>query len=203
MGYTHGNKWSDEALIVEINKIVAILKIGTMPSKTQMIQTTGSYALSCAVSKHGGFKKFAEKLGLEIKSSESKLGEEYEINCMDHIRSLGYECEKMKIKHPYDLLINGCVKIDTKVSNVFNSMSNGRYYTFNLEKKFPTCDIFICYCIDYLGEISKTYIIPSNVISGKTQLSVGITKSKYDNFIDRWDILYKYINFNVNISKAL
>ena len=200
MGYSRGFRWNDEEILKKLRKVIEELKIDTMPTKTQMNKVTGSYALSCAVSKHGGFKKFAEILGLEIKVSESKFGEEYEFLFMGHVREkTGLKVEKMPIKHPYDLLVGDSVKVDVKVSNI-TSTSVG-YYSFNLEKNNPTCDVFACYCLNECKKIEKLYIIPSSVLKGKTQLSLGIKRSKYDNWLDRWEVLTRYVAYNNLILK--
>ena len=42
--------------------------------------------------------------------------------------------------------------------------------------------------------IVKTYVIPSKFLH-KTQLSIGVNKSKYDYFLDRWDYVEKFNSF--------
>lgn len=195
MGYSHGVRWTEDKIINEIHKIMDKLEIDTMPTKTQMDKYTGSYALSNAITKRGGTYKYADILGLEVKSSESNLGEKYELICLEHINKLGMKCEKMQRRYPYDLLVCDIVKIDVKASNIFSNSSSD-YHTFNIEKIYQTCDIFVCYCLDNNGDICKTYVIPSSILNGKTQLSIGIISSKYDRFIDRWDLIYEYTKFN-------
>ena len=99
----------------------------------------------------------------------------------------------MPPRYPYDLLVGNNIKVDVKVSKMYNNTI--KMYTFNLEKRFPTCDIFVAYCIDDNKNIVKTYVIPSAILSGITQLSVGIDKSKYDIYLDKWDIVDKYAKF--------
>ena len=71
----------------------------------------------------------------------------------------------------------------------------GSFYTFNLEKKNPTCDIYICYCLNEIDEITKVYIVPSKVMYGKKQLSVGEVSSMYDIYKNNWEILKIYDDF--------
>ena len=193
MGYSHGTKWSDALIENGIIEVKNKAKIETFPTHKQMNEITGSKALTNAVSRHGGTRYWADRLGLEIKPSESKMGEEYELKCMAYVKELGYGCEKAPVRYPYDLLIEKSIKTDVKCGKLYKG-DTGEYYTFNLEKKMPTCDIFVCYCLDE-EEVKKTYVIPASVLSGKTQLAVGKFKSKYDVYSEAWNILESFDNF--------
>ena len=197
MGYAHGKKWDDALIENSIIDVMNKAKINTFPTHKIMNGITGSYALSVAVSKHGGTNYWAEKLGLEIKPCESKFGEEYELKCMGYIKDLGYQCKKAPVRYPYDLLVEKNIKTDVKCGKLYKG-DNGEYYTFNLEKKMPTCDIFVCYCLEE-DEVKKTYIIPASVLSGKTQLAVGKFKSKYDRYSDAWNIFGCFDEFYMGI----
>lgn len=191
MGYTHGKQWDIDIIKEEVLNLSID---GVMPSFKEMDVATGSKALSCAVSKHGGYKYFADLLGLKIKNSETSLGRDYEIFCLFEIENrLGYIVDHMSMRHPYDLLVENVVKIDVKASHLVNN-KNGVYFTFNLGKKAPTCDIYICCCIDN-DEVKKIYVIPSVVIAGKSQLSIGYKNSVYDNFLDQWHYVKDYAEF--------
>lgn len=190
MGYSHGQKWNDKKIKQSIFNVMKTAKIETFPTHSLMKEVTGNEALSNAISKHGGSKYWAEKLGIEIKKCESKFGYEFECECIVYLTTLGYECELTKARYPYDILANNNIKIDVKSGHLYHG-EQGNFYTFNLEKEKPTCDIFVCYCIED-NEIKKVYVIPSCVVSGKTQLSIGVKHSKYDRYIDNWTIFKKY-----------
>lgn len=165
-----------------------------MPSKAIVEKINGDSRLSNAISKHGGFFVWAKRLGLEMLDSETKTGKLYEEFCVNYITNiLKKQCETTSVKHPYDLLVCNNVKIDVKAGHLYKG-ANGNFYTFNLEKKQPTCDIFICYCINDM-EIEKTYVIPSCFLSGKCQLSIGEVESSYDHFKDKWEYIEKYESF--------
>ena len=193
MGYAHGTCWDEKLIESTLNDVIKKAKINTFPTHKQMNEVTGSMALTNAVSRHGGTRYWADKLGLEIKPSESRLGEEYELKCMEKVQHLGYRCEKTPVRYPYDLLVQSNIKVDVKCGNLYKGVQ-GDYYTFNLEKKKPTCDIFVCYCIEN-DEIKKVLVIPSCELSGKTQLSVGKNSSVYDRYIDMWDYFHLYDEF--------
>lgn len=74
MGYSHGNQWTEKNIEIAIKEVMSKAKINTMPTHTVMKEITGNEALSNAVRRHGGSKYFADKLNLEIKQCESKLG---------------------------------------------------------------------------------------------------------------------------------
>lgn len=201
MGYTHGRKWDECSIIEEIMKIVNDFNMNTFPTHREMNLYFNNNSLSVAVSKHGGTEYFSQKLNLKIKRCESAFGEKYELFAIKHIKEkTNLDSEKMKLRYPYDVLTNKNIKIDIKVSKRFKA-NNGYYYTFNLEKINPTCDIFIAYCIDEEDNIDRVVIIPSCVTRGLTQLSFGKNKSKYDKYIDNWDVIKKYDDFYNNIIK--
>ena len=193
MGYAHGKKWDDVLIEKTIKEVIKKAKINTFPTHSQIKKITGNEALSCAISKHGGSRYWAEKLGLEMKQSESKFGEEYELECISRLKHYGFRCEKTPVKYPYDILVENAIKVEVKCGNIYHG-KNGDFYTFNLEKSKPTCDIFVCFCLED-ERTAKVYVIPSSILSGNTQLSIGKHKSKYDNFINRWGLFREYDAF--------
>ena len=169
--------------------------MNTMPTHSEIKEFFGDNALVCAMSKRNGTKHYAKLLGMEIKECESKFGDQLEDYCILQIQEkLGLDGEKTKPRYPYDILVNRNVKVDVKASRLFNNYGNAKYYTFNLEKKEQTCDIFVFYCINQNNEIEKTLVIPSIVLSGKNQLAVG-KSSMYDKYIDQWRFISDYNKF--------
>lgn len=196
MAYAHGVQWNEERILEALKTMVVSLNMSTMPTCSQMNDFFGDTRLSNAISKHKKSKYYAEILGLDIKQCETELGKQYEEICANFIEEkLGMECELTSVRFPYDILADRSVKIDVKVGRIFDNYGNSKYFTFNLEKKNQTCDIFVCYCIGCKGELTKTLVIPSYILSGKKQLSIGVYGSRYDQYIDRWDILGKYRDF--------
>lgn len=197
MGYTHGKKWNQTTIENELKEVMRIANIETMPTHSLMNAITGNCGLSLAVSRNGGTKYWASRIGVEIKYCETELGYLYESECMGYlINNYGYECERTKERYPYDLLVNRNIKVDVKSGNLYHGIK-GDYYTFNLAKAKPICDIYVCYCMD--DGVKKVYIIPSCVLSGKTQLSIGKFRSKYDKYIDNWELFKTYNDFYENL----
>lgn len=191
-------KWTEELIISEIYKVMKALNIERMPSNSEIRKVTGSYALTNKLVKTGGMYFWANKLGLKTKVGETQVGTKYETIIADNLRDKGYKVESMSTRHPYDLLVNGDVKIDIKVARPYEHEAIGRFHTFNLEKKHPTCDIYIPVALSDNGQIQRIFIIPSKFLK-ITQLSVG-EKSKYDKYINRWDYINDYVDFYKNIS---
>lgn len=196
MGYSHGRKWTEEETKIEIMKVVDSLGLKHFPSKSQIIDFFGNHSLADRISKSGGSKYYADLLGLEILYCESEFGNFFEELAIDEIlENTGFSSLHTNARYPYDLLTNGNIKVDVKASmKVKNKKANLHYHSFNLEKREPTCDIFIFYCLNEDMEIEKRVIIPSCLLSGKTQVGMG-GLSKWDAYIDKWEYFDMYSKF--------
>ena len=180
--------WNDELIIDSIHEVIDHYELDRMPSRKEIELYFGNSSLTNAMSKRGGYEKYANLLGLDMKSSETVFGKTFEVIVSGMLKEKGFSVEMTGARFPYDLLVNGSVKIDVKASKHCN-YGSGDFYSFNLESKLPRCDAFIAIGIDDKKHIEKVLIIPSVVMAGKSQLSVGICNSKYDKYKDRWDII--------------
>lgn len=185
MGYTHGNEWSDELITKSIYEVMEYYEIQRMPSKSECEAYYGNYALTNKIFKTGGFYAWAEKLNLEIKHSETAFGVRCEGMAKAMIEKRGHNCETTTTRFPYDLLVDGCVKIDVKAANI-SKVKGSDAYSCNLESNKPKSDILLVMCFDKNKELSKVYLIPSHVMNGKKQLAFGMTSKKYDKYLDNW-----------------
>lgn len=197
MGYAHGTQWTNERIKQEIIRVKEALCIDRMPSRSEIELITGNSRLTNKISRSGGFKYWAKKLGLQTKRCETSFGKKYEKIIADKLKDRGYKVEHMSTKHPYDLLVNDYIKIDVKAAKPYRSKNNYIFHTFNLEKKNPTCDIYIAVALSDEGNIERVFIIPSKYLK-ITQLSVGKC-SIYNQFVDRWDYIKKYDLFYKNV----
>ena len=180
--------WNDELIIDSIHEVIDHYELDRMPSRKEIELYFGNSSLTNAMSKRGGYEKYAKLLGLDMKRSETVFGKTFEVIVSDMLKGKGFSVEMTGARFPYDLLVNGSVKIDVKVSKHCN-YGSGDFYSFNLESKQPRCDVFMAIGIDDKKHIEKLLMIPSVVMTGKSQLSVGICNSKYDKYKDRWDII--------------
>lgn len=182
-------KWNDQKIDEEIKQSIKVLQIQRMPTASEL-KSINKNDLHCAISKSGiKYSGWAKKLGLELKSSETKMGVEHEYIVKQYLESYFSNeliVEKMTSGHPYDLLINGCVKIDVKVSSP-HIQNTSRVHTFGINKEYATCDIYICIALNEDEEIEKTFIIPSPHLKLVT-LCVG-KNSKYNKYINNWQFI--------------
>ncbi|HEY5563879.1 MAG TPA: hypothetical protein VIK72_19360 [Clostridiaceae bacterium] len=192
MGYTKGIRWNDNLIESEIMRVAELLSINRMPSRTEIISITNDDALTNKIAKTGGFSYWAEKLKMGLKISDTSLGQDYELKAIELIEGKGFEVERMTTKYPFDLLINDNIKIDVKVSRP-GYVKGSRVHTFRTTKKFATCDLYMIFALDENKAIEKFFIIPGSDLKVVT-MCIG-RKSKYDIFIDRWDLIEKYDKF--------
>lgn len=194
MGDKRKTGWTEARIEEKLLEAIRALGSKHFPTHSELANYFNNKALAVAVTKHGGTKYWAEKLNMPIKDCESSWGnkfEEYAINDIKH--HTGLDSIITIPRFPYDVYTADCIKIDIKASLPIKEKKFSSW-TFNLEKKMPTCDIFIFYCVGDDKLVKKTCVIPSVIVSGQTQLGIG-TLSKYDSFIDRWDIITDYYEF--------
>lgn len=193
MTYSHGKKWKDGDIEEGIKAVMATLLLDRMPSNSECKIATNSLSLSNKIAKSGGFLFWAEKLGLEVKKSDSKTGWKYERLASAILAETGLCSVQMSVRHPYDLLVENSVKIDVKASNLYHSKS-GSFYSFNLEKQYPSCDIFILFCIGKFDN-NNALIVPAHHCH-VTHISVGEHSSKWDKFSGKWNFIRELVEFN-------
>ena len=178
MGHSHGTQWNEYKIKDAVFEVVSKLELDRMPTRKEMDSYYGDSRLTNKLAKGGGIYYYADLFGLPVKDSESKFGIKYEHIVKDMLISLGSNAELTATKFPYDLLVNHRVKIDVKVCRIVKARGCN-CYTFNLEKTQQTCDFYAVVTLNGNDEINKIYVIPASVMSGKSQLSIGINKSKY------------------------
>lgn len=193
MSERHTN-YTDEEIQNEIFKVMKTLNIDRMPSASEIVSVTKNQKIHNAIQRSYKYSGWARKLNIELKNSETSFGKEYEnIAVVDILQNTGFDSEKMSQNYPFDLLVDGYIRVDVKVGKRYYYKDDKYFYSFNMEKKYPVCDIFVVYCINDDNKIEKTLIIPSAKLH-VTQLSVG-AKSRYDIYIDNWEAFEKYSQF--------
>lgn len=191
------DNWTKDKIKSELLYMIEKSGLKRMPTSKEVSSFYGNYKLSNAISKRKMWVSLAKELGLEIKDSETAFGKSYEAIAMEQLICKGFEVDKMPQNFPYDLLINNSVKIDVKVSKLYKGTS-GNFYSFNLEKPFTTCDIYILY-LENTNMIKDILIIPSKFVARNTQISIGENSSKYYRFSQKWDYINNYADFNERI----
>lgn len=176
------------------NKILEVIKsmgINRMPSRSELKMVTGGEVLSNKIIRSGGYKFWAKQLEVDLKNCETYFADKYENKTADYLKQTFENVKMTPVKFPYDIVINNSTKIDVKASRLYRG-KNGSFYTFNLESKYPKSDFYVAYCVGNNEETIKILIIPSFVMSGKKQLSVG-EKSIYDKYSNRWDLIEMHV----------
>lgn len=186
--------YQNEVWLTETEKricdLVKSMGINRMPTRSEVLLFSGDNSLENRIMRSGGFKAWAERLHLKLKSCETYFGNKYEEITADKLRLLFDDVKTTPVKFPYDIVINNRTKIDVKASRLYKG-KQGEFYTFNLESKYPKCDFYIAYCINERDVAEKVLVIPACVMAGKSQLSVG-KNSIYDKYHCRWDLIKKF-----------
>lgn len=197
MGYTHGIRWTDQEIEKEIKNVINALCIERMPTRKETVIVTKSNSLNCAICRTYKYSGWAKRLGLSIgNGSDTWFGKMYEEKATNLLMLLGYKVERMPTKHPYDLLLNDAIKIDVKAAKPYVQKNTGnKYHTYNLEKRNPTCDIYLLFALD---DTERIFIIPSLFVN-QTQIGIG-KDSKYNKFMDRWDYIKKFDHFYLGLT---
>lgn len=199
MGYAHGIRWTDELIQEKVLEVKKALALDRMPSRKECSQYFHDEALVNAISKKIGWYTLANKMGLKIKASETYFGKSQEQEAFELLSAMGFSVRKMAQNFPYDLLVDDSVKIDVKASHLYRG-KNGNFYTFNLEKDYATCDIYLLFAINDKNDRVMTFIVPSKFVISQCQISIGELKSKYHRFIDRWDYIETASSFWDSVS---
>lgn len=187
MGYAHGTRWTDALIEQKIREVMSYLQIDRMPTRTEIKSYYGNSGLAEKLSKVG-YYTWADKLGLSTKASETGLGKSIEKFVTDLLINKGFRVEQMSQNFPYDLLVNDVIKIDVKASHLFRGKA-GNFYAFSLEKKRFVADFYVFVCLSETGKKEKIYVIPAYVGARNCQFSIGEHTSKYEKYIDRYDLL--------------
>ena len=174
-------KWTSEIIGEKIMEAKNALGIEYMPTRKQLIQYYGNDCLTNKVSKTIGYYGWAERLGLKIQDNNTRRGKLGEIWAAEYLRDQGFDVQQMLPNYPFDLLVNGCVKVDVKFSNLYRSKSGFAFYSFALRKRIPTSDAYFLIAQDMCGG-RRVYIIPS-AAAKQTQISIGEVHSIYDKYL--------------------
>lgn len=187
MGHPNRIVWTDDLIKEKILEVKNGLSLDRMPSRSECIQYFHNTSLVNAISRRKKWYQLADELGLKVKDSETYFGKSQESTAAEILISKGFSVRKMSQNFPYDLLVDDCVKVDVKASHLYHG-PNGDFYTFNLEKDYATCDIYILFALSESDE-SYIFIVPSKFVIAQNQISMGVSKSKYHRFKDRWDYI--------------
>ena len=161
-----------------------------MPTCKEM-NDNGYAGLRSRVSENGGIYYWARRFKLPLKESNATFGMNNEYRAKWMLEGMGYTVKKMPTGHPFDLLVDDCLRVDVKTANA--TFSKGvRKHDFRLKKE-KECDFYICLVLDENGEIEKFLVLPVGAAK-EEQVKIRMGKSSiYDKYIDRFDLLDKFL----------
>lgn len=131
-------------VLEESEKIARTL--GYFPS-VSLLREMGRNDLSCQITRHGGFLKVSEEVGIARPPSDSDTGWKGEENVRLRLTERGHSVERREgMKSPYDLLVDGHVRVDVKAANYAEyAASKGWFYRIG---KHVQSDIVILHQLD-------------------------------------------------------
>ena len=184
--------WTNEMIEADILEVSRHIGNNLMPTRTDIHDFYGNDRLTNKISKTLGYYGWAKKLGLTVQDNDTSKAKKVEREVCELLSSKGFSVEMMLQNYPYDLLVDGILKIDVKVSALYKSPQMCEFYSFALRKKKPTCDIYILVARDG-GNADKFYVIPSFKVQ-QLQISIGKHQSKYDIYLNKFSILDEYLH---------
>lgn len=195
MGYSRGTRWTDALIKEKVLEVKNALSLDRMPSRSECESYFHNTRLACAISKRpGGWRGLSLEMGLPMKDSETYFGKKQEAIAEELLISEGFSVRRMSQNFPYDLLVNDCVKVDVKASHLYRG-PQGDFYTFNLEKPFATCDVYLLFTLEDDNSTRSVFVVPSKFVIAHTQISMGVFKSKYHRFEHRFDYIESLSDF--------
>ncbi len=173
-----GISWTNELIEEKLMVVAKLYSPMRMPTRSEIKNYYGNDALTNKISKTGGFSYWAKKLGLEQKHSETSIGIKGEERVAEILLNYGFEVEKTSTKHPYDLLIDGCVKVDVKTANT-SYIRGSSIHAYRIAKKQHTCDFYVF----YENDTGKAYVVPAHKCKGQIQVEIGNNSRKYEEYL--------------------
>lgn len=185
MGHAFGEYWTQEKILQSVKDCMDATGLTRMPSRSELSGYYGNNKVTNAIKRlPGGYYKVAELLKIEMKESETQFGKYGEELAIKLLEEHGFSVERMTTRYAYDLYVNGSVKVDVKTARPSRANKSFRY-SFNLEKRFPTCDVY--FLIAKNEEKESIYIVPASI--NQTQIGLGTGTTVYSKYQDRYDII--------------
>jgi hypothetical protein len=162
MAWSHGKHWTSDLIRQELQPVVA--KMSRMPSANEL-RAIGMNDLACAIPRMGGYREWAESMGVQLKGTETHRGQKAEDDAVLLLQARGDSVVRQTTRAAYDLLVNG-KKVDVK-SATPSSYGKGKDkylgWIFGLNKPIHICEYYMLMCLDTGGVLKRVYFVPSGV----------------------------------------
>lgn len=141
-------QWTEETVRAEASAVARLL--GHFPTNTYL-RDTGRNDLASQITKAGGYVKLAAELGFARQHSDTDTGWQGEREVAEKLKRLGHEVTKPSgVKSPYDLLVDGAVRVDVKAANYAEyGPCRGWFYRIG---KHVQADVIILHQLDRQGD---------------------------------------------------
>ena len=180
------NYWNEETVCVEL-KIIA-KELGHIPT-AEYLKEIGRHDLMCAISRNGGWKHFSRTLNIPLKKSCTTTGWLGEDVVMDILRKKGFDVGLTPTRCHYDLIVNGCCRIDVKTAKYAEyGLSKGWFFR---NGKQPSCDFVVLLRSDK----NDCFIIPWSHCSN-TNITVSKSMRKHKRWYEKYSLISKFCEIN-------
>lgn len=170
---TKRKQWT--AVLIEAKLRHHIERWGRMPSVSELRLYDGN-ALACVISRREGFRFWAQKMGAEIKTSETEMAQRWELHELEFFRGHGCATERQSTRAPFDLLINQH-RVDVKTART-SWVRTTPCFTFANLKRGENCDFFDLLCINDDGTMRWRFVIPAEKTRVR-QLALSCASGQY------------------------
>lgn len=173
--------WNEVTVAAELT--AAAEPFGRMPT-TKELHAIGRNDLALAASRWGGLAYWAAKLSLPLKGEKTQFGLAIEQKTCSWLREQGWDAVRQNRRAPFDILVNGKVRIDVKAAKFTSYATDYKYrqegFVFNTKKR---CDLFLlCLCTPDWG-IQHKLFVPSSVAPSTITIS-DVAHTKYSKYTD-------------------
>lgn len=165
-----------EKEITDISK-----RLGYFPSHQELLSFKRS-DLSNKIVKTGGFLYWSDKIKIPRRQSDSDFGWRGEDKFIENYSHKYTFTKNEGARSPYDLIINGTLRVDIKTANYVEYGScRGWFYRIG---KYTQSDAVILYQYD----TNNFYIIPW-FLTIKTNITISVGGGKYKKFFNNFDLI--------------
>ena len=176
------NYWNEVTVAAELT--AAAVPFGRMPT-TKELHEIGRNDLALAASRRGGLAYWSVKLGLALKGEKTQFGLAIEEKICVWLREQGWDAVRQNRRAPFDILVNGKLRIDVKAARFTSYATDYKYreegFVFNTKKN--RCDLFLlCLCGSDWSIVHKLFI-PAAVAPSTITIS-DVARTKYSKYLD-------------------
>jgi len=125
------------------------------------------------IARRGGFRQWATRLDLAVKASETSFGQHWEEYVAGCLRALGFDVAAQTTKAPFDLLVDGLVRVNVKSAR-WHEYGPCRGHFFGIGDTWKMCDVFALVRVQDNSSPLPVLWVPS---AEAQQQTITLTKS--------------------------